>query len=176
MDRFPPDPPTWFRSRKRRARSSWIKCATRYACGITAGGRKNTYVHWIRRFIIFHHKKHPSTMGAPEIAAFLSWLATGQRVSSSTQNQALSAPVVSVSSRPADRDWRDRTGAAGEDAPPRSRRSQPGRGRAANAGARAIGVAEDQIHIKGVATFSTGFVSGVGRDAAPSQTLAAAKD
>jgi len=50
-----------------------------------------TYVHWIRRFIVFHHKKHPSTMGVPEITAFLSWLATGQRVSSSTQNQALSA-------------------------------------------------------------------------------------
>ncbi len=52
---------------------------------------ETTYVDWIRRFIIFHHKKHPSTMGAPEIAAFLSWLATGRRVSSSTQNQALSA-------------------------------------------------------------------------------------
>jgi integron integrase len=52
---------------------------------------ENTYVHWIRRFIFFHHKKHPSTMGAPEIAAFLSWLATARRVSSSTQNQALSA-------------------------------------------------------------------------------------
>ncbi len=50
-----------------------------------------TYVHWIRRFIVFHQKKHPSTMGAPEIAAFLSWLASDQRVSSSTQNQALSA-------------------------------------------------------------------------------------
>lgn len=50
-----------------------------------------TYVHWIRRFIVFHHKNHPSTLGAPEITAFLSWLATGQRVSSSTQNQALSA-------------------------------------------------------------------------------------
>ena len=50
-----------------------------------------TYVHWIRRFIVFHHKKHPSTMGAPEIEAFLSWLATGQRVSASTQNHALSA-------------------------------------------------------------------------------------
>ena len=50
-----------------------------------------TYVHWIRRFIVFHHKKHPSTMGVPEITAFLSWLATAQRVSSSTQNQALSA-------------------------------------------------------------------------------------
>ena len=52
---------------------------------------ETTYVHWIRRFIVFHHKEHPSTMGAPQIAAFLSWLATGQRVSSSTQNQALSA-------------------------------------------------------------------------------------
>src|SRR5213596_1739768 len=52
---------------------------------------ETTYVHWIRRFIVFHHKKHPSTMGAPEITAFLSWLATGQRVSSSTQNQTLSA-------------------------------------------------------------------------------------
>jgi hypothetical protein len=50
-----------------------------------------TYVHWIRRFIVFHHKQHPSTLGAPEITAFLSWLATGQRVSASTQNQALSA-------------------------------------------------------------------------------------
>ena len=50
-----------------------------------------TYVHWIRRFIVFHHKNHPSTLGAPEITAFLSWLATGQQVSSSTQNQALSA-------------------------------------------------------------------------------------
>ncbi|MBI2833097.1 MAG: integron integrase [Acidobacteria bacterium] len=52
---------------------------------------ENTYVHWIRRFIVFHHKKHPSTMGAPEIGAFLSWLATARRVSASTQNQALSA-------------------------------------------------------------------------------------
>jgi integron integrase len=50
-----------------------------------------TYVAWIRRFIVFHHKKHPSTMGAREIIAFLSWLATTQQVSSSTQNQALSA-------------------------------------------------------------------------------------
>jgi hypothetical protein len=30
---------------------------------------ETTYVHWIRRFIVFHHKKHPSTMGAPEITA-----------------------------------------------------------------------------------------------------------
>ena len=52
---------------------------------------EQAYVDWIRRYIVFHDKKHPSTMGAPDIARFLSWLATARRVSSSTQNQALSA-------------------------------------------------------------------------------------
>jgi integron integrase len=52
---------------------------------------EQAYVHWIRRYIVFHDKKHPSTMGAPDIAKFLSWLATERRVSSSTQNQAFSA-------------------------------------------------------------------------------------
>ena len=74
-----------------RARSSSIKCATRSECGTIAGGRRLPDVAWIRRFIVFHHNTHPATMGAPEIAAFLSWLATDQRVSSLTQNQALSA-------------------------------------------------------------------------------------
>jgi site-specific recombinase XerD len=48
-------------------------------------------VDWIRRFIVFHKKTHPAEMGAPEISAFLGWLAVRQRVSASTQNQALSA-------------------------------------------------------------------------------------
>jgi site-specific recombinase XerD len=52
---------------------------------------EQAYVHWIRRYIVFHDKKHPSAMGAPEIAKYLSWLATERRVSSSTQNQAFSA-------------------------------------------------------------------------------------
>ena len=52
---------------------------------------ESTYVHWIRRFIVFHNKKHPESMGALEIAGFLSWLAAEQGVSASTQNQALSA-------------------------------------------------------------------------------------
>src|SRR5207245_7069290 len=43
------------------------------------------------RYILFHHKRHPATMGAPEISQFLSWLAVQRRVSASTQNQALSA-------------------------------------------------------------------------------------
>ena len=52
---------------------------------------EDAYVTWIRRYIIFHKKTHPSQMGAREISAFLTWLAVGQRVSASTQNQALSA-------------------------------------------------------------------------------------
>ena len=52
---------------------------------------EKAYVDWIRRYILFHKKKHPSTMGAPEIVAFLSWPAVDRRVSASTQNQALSA-------------------------------------------------------------------------------------
>lgn len=49
------------------------------------------YGTWIRRFIRFHHRRHPAEMGAPEVAAFLSSLATTGNVSSSTQNQALAA-------------------------------------------------------------------------------------
>lgn len=52
---------------------------------------EEAYVHWIRRYIVFHGKAHPSTLGASEISAFLTWLAVRQRVSASTQNQALSA-------------------------------------------------------------------------------------
>jgi integron integrase len=52
---------------------------------------EEAYVHWIRRFIVFHNKAHPSTMAGPEISAFLTWLAVQQQVSASTQNQALSA-------------------------------------------------------------------------------------
>lgn len=52
---------------------------------------ERTYAHWIRRFILFHHKRHPASMGRSEVAAFLTSLATDHRVSASTQNQALSA-------------------------------------------------------------------------------------
>ena len=49
------------------------------------------YVTWIRRYILYHHMTHPATPGAADISAFLTWLATKQRVSASTQNQALAA-------------------------------------------------------------------------------------
>ncbi|MBN1303965.1 MAG: integron integrase [Anaerolineales bacterium] len=52
---------------------------------------EKTYLDWVRRFILFHDKKHPDQMGAPEIQAFLTHLARERSVSASTQNQALSA-------------------------------------------------------------------------------------
>jgi len=49
------------------------------------------YIHWARQFIVFHNMRHPTEMGEPEINAFLNHLALRRHVSSSTQNQALSA-------------------------------------------------------------------------------------
>ncbi len=49
------------------------------------------YVSWIRRFILFHGKRHPAEMSDTEVTAFLTDLALRGRVSASTQNQALSA-------------------------------------------------------------------------------------
>jgi integron integrase len=49
------------------------------------------YVQWIKRFIIFHDKRHPKDMGAPEVEAFLTHLAVVGNVAAATQNQALSA-------------------------------------------------------------------------------------
>ncbi len=54
---------------------------------------ENTYVHWVRRFILFHHKRHPKDMGATEIRAFLSHLAVHVQVAASTQNVALNSLV-----------------------------------------------------------------------------------
>ncbi len=52
---------------------------------------EEAYCDWIRRFVLFHDRQHPSTMGEQEIAAFLTDLATVRNVSASTQNQALHA-------------------------------------------------------------------------------------
>jgi integron integrase len=49
------------------------------------------YLNWIKRFILFHHKRHPQEMGGPEIQAFLTHLAVNEHIAASTQNQALSA-------------------------------------------------------------------------------------
>ncbi|MGH9872860.1 MAG: integron integrase [Pyrinomonadaceae bacterium] len=50
-----------------------------------------TYVQWIRRFILFHQKRHPADMAEAEVNHFLTHLAIREKVSASTQNQALSA-------------------------------------------------------------------------------------
>jgi integron integrase len=52
---------------------------------------EQAYVHWIRRFILFHGRRHPRDMGKRELEAFLTHLAVERHVSPSTQNQALSA-------------------------------------------------------------------------------------
>ncbi len=52
---------------------------------------EQAYVDWIRRYVLFHDRKHPRNMGEAEVAAFLTNLAVAQNVSASTQNQALHA-------------------------------------------------------------------------------------
>lgn len=52
---------------------------------------EQAYVHWIRRYIVFHGRRHPSELGPHAVGRFLSDLAVEQRVSASTQNQALQA-------------------------------------------------------------------------------------
>ena len=52
---------------------------------------EEVYLGWMRRFILFHGKRHPRELREPEVAAFLSDLTVRQDVSASTQNQALSA-------------------------------------------------------------------------------------
>lgn len=52
---------------------------------------KQAYVQWIKRFILFHDKRHPEEMGRTEVEAFLTHLAVKRHVAASTQNQAFSA-------------------------------------------------------------------------------------
>jgi len=52
---------------------------------------EESYVRWIKRYILFHNKRHPQEMGTAEIEAFLTHLAVKERFAASTQNQALSA-------------------------------------------------------------------------------------
>jgi len=52
---------------------------------------EQAYVDWVRRYILFHGKRHPREMAAPEVEAFLTHLAVQRNVAASTQNQAKSA-------------------------------------------------------------------------------------
>jgi hypothetical protein len=67
---------------------------------------EQAYVAWIRRFILFHRKRHPTEMGEPEVNQFLTHLAVHEHVAASTQNQALAASGSgSGSSRPRRIKW-----------------------------------------------------------------------
>ena len=52
---------------------------------------EQVYVDWIKRFILYHKKRHPIEMGGKEVAGFLTHLARDRNVAPATQNQALSA-------------------------------------------------------------------------------------
>lgn len=52
---------------------------------------EKAYIHWIKRYINFHHKKHPADMAEPEVEQFLTFIAQVMKVSPTTQNQALCA-------------------------------------------------------------------------------------
>ena len=56
-----------------------------------ANSTEKTYINWIKRFILFHDKRHPNEMGSKEIEEYLTHLALKAKVSASTQNQALNA-------------------------------------------------------------------------------------
>ena len=52
---------------------------------------EKAYLDWIKRFVIFNNKRHPTEMSEPEIMNFINYLACKRNVASSTQNQALCA-------------------------------------------------------------------------------------
>lgn len=60
-------------------------------------------MHWVRRFILFHGKKHPADMGKPQVEAFLTHLAVDRNVAASTHNLALSAILYPESRRAGNR-------------------------------------------------------------------------
>lgn len=54
---------------------------------------EEAYIYWIRKFILFHNKRHPKTLNELDVRAFLSHLALDKNVASSTQNQALNSII-----------------------------------------------------------------------------------
>ncbi|CDH43256.1 integron integrase [Candidatus Contendibacter odensensis] len=80
MELSPPPPPKLLDQMRERIRVKHYSIRT-----------ESAYVDWARRFILFHHKRHPREMSAPEVEAFLTHLAVERKVSASTQNQAKAA-------------------------------------------------------------------------------------
>ena len=80
MNMPPPDPPRLLDQVRAKIRVKHYSIRTEQAYG-----------DWIKRFILFHGKRHPAAMGAGDVEAFLTHLAVARNVSASTQNQAKSA-------------------------------------------------------------------------------------
>jgi len=55
---------------------------------------EQSYTEWIRRFILFHNKRHPREMAEPEVTEFLTHLARDGHVAASTQNQHVKAALT----------------------------------------------------------------------------------
>src|SRR5437867_5968370 len=55
---------------------------------------EESYVGWVKRFVVFHGRRHPAGLGEAEVRAFLEQLAERDRVSASTQNQAVAALLL----------------------------------------------------------------------------------
>ena len=91
----PNGPPSNTRRFGDRGRPVRLLDQVRGACRVRHYSRRaeQTYAQWVKRFVLFHGKRHPSEMGAVEVSAFLSHLAVVGRVAASTQNQALAALV-----------------------------------------------------------------------------------
>jgi len=69
---------------------------------------EEAYIHWTKRFIFFHGKRHPRELGEAAVTAFLNHLATDRNVAASTQNQALSALLfLQRNTLGAELDWLD---------------------------------------------------------------------
>lgn len=77
----------------KRPTALWMESQVRQAIRTRHYSKRTekTYVEWIKRFIYFHGKRHPLSLGEPEINQFLTDLAVRKKVGASTQNQALSA-------------------------------------------------------------------------------------
>src|SRR5437773_4747807 len=90
---------------------------------------EKAYVGWIRRFILFHAKRHPIEMGPAEITRFLSAIATERNVSASTQKSSARGPSLPVPQRARPRRAVARRAGAREATHPAPRRALPRRSR-----------------------------------------------
>ena len=77
----------------RRSPGCWIRSAPPHRLAVTVPTRRTPLSTWIRRFILFHDKRHPAQLAEPEVVRFLSHLAVEEHVSPSMQTQARAALV-----------------------------------------------------------------------------------